>query len=259
MDLGRSAVQVAIMTPNPSVIVFAGNSGLGLSVVSSLIESNQWNVIATYRQDKTLLVETFAQHGINSDNCIHQVELTDGDAVSAFCESMSEVHNIWGVVNCCGEATAKTLKKLTMEEIYSSFASNVIPAVNITKSAMSVLSGKLALGGRIIHLSSVLVRRPVLGVVPYVMSKAAIEGLVRSSAIELGKNKVTINALRLGYFDRGMATRDVPIELLTEVSKQTAVKALGNPANLFAAINYLLSTDAAYQTGSVIDLDGGLV
>ena len=91
------------------------------------------------------------------------------------------------------------------------------------------------------------------------MSKAAIEGLVRSSAIELGKNKVTINALRLGYFDRGMATRDVPIELLTEVSKQTAVKALGNPANLFAAINYLLSTDAAYQTGSVIDLDGGLV
>lgn len=259
MDLGRSSVQVELMTRKPAVIVFAGNSGLGLSVVASLIESNQWNVIATYRQDKTSLVDTFTQHGLNSDGLIHQLELSNSDAVSTFFESMSEMHDVWGIVNCCGEATAKTLKKLTMEEIYSSFASNVIPAVNITKSALAVLSRKLVLGGRIIHLSSVLVRRPVLGVVPYVMSKAAIEGLVHSSAIELGKNKVTINALRLGYFDRGMATRDVPIELLTEVSKQTAVKALGNPANLFAAINYLLSKDASYQTGSVIDLDGGLV
>ena len=247
------------MTQRPAVIVFAGNSGLGLSVVSSLIGSNQWTVIATYRKDKKSLIEAFAHHGLNSDHLIHQLELSDSDSVSSFCKSVSDIHDLWGVINCCGEATAKTLKNLEIEEILSSFAANVIPAVNITKSALATFSGKLVQGGRIIHLSSVLVRRPVLGVVPYVMSKAAIEGLVHSSAVELGKNKVTINALRLGYFDRGMATRDVPKELLTEVSKQTAVKDLGRPANLFAAISYLLSKDASYQTGSVIDLDGGLV
>ena len=90
-------------------------------------------------------------------------------------------------------------------------------------------------------------------------AQAAIEGLVHSSAVELGKNKITINALRFGYFDRGMATRDVPKELLSEVTKQTSVKDLGHPANLFAAISYLLSKDASCQTGSVIDLEGGLV
>jgi 3-oxoacyl-[acyl-carrier protein] reductase len=259
VDLGCCYVSVARVTQRPAVIVFAGNSGLGLSVVSSLIESNQWTVIATYRKDKTSLLEAFAHHGLNSNPLIHQLELSDSDSVSSFCKSMSEAHDIWGVVNCCGETTAKTLKKLAAEEIFLALAANVMPAVNITKSAMTIFSEKLVQGGRIIHLSSVLVRRPVLGVVPYVMSKAAIEGLVHSSAVELGKSKITINALRLGYFDRGMATRDVPKELLSEVTKQTAVKDLGHPANLFAAISYLLSKDASYQTGSVIDLDGGLV
>jgi len=55
VDLGCCYVSVARVTQRPAVIVFAGNSGLGLSVVSSLIESNQWTVIATYRKDKTSL------------------------------------------------------------------------------------------------------------------------------------------------------------------------------------------------------------
>ena len=56
-----------------------------------------------------------------------------------------------------------------------------------------------------------------------------------------------------------MAKRDVPIDLLTEISGQNAVRKLGTPENLSSAIDYLLSPRSSFQTGSIIDLDGGLI
>jgi NAD(P)-dependent dehydrogenase (short-subunit alcohol dehydrogenase family) len=94
--------------------------------------------------------------------------------------------------------------------------------------------------------------------VPYVIAKSGIEGLVRSSAEELGRFQITTNALRLGYFDRGMAKRDVPNEILETISKSSASRSLGMPHNLSAALNYLLDKNSGFQTGSIIDLDGGL-
>jgi NAD(P)-dependent dehydrogenase (short-subunit alcohol dehydrogenase family) len=259
MDVGCSAVSVEKLTSKPIVLVLAGNSGLGLSVVSNLLESKKWTVVATYRRDDASLLEVFRLHVENPEQLLHKVDLTNFDSLYSVFQSVAKMGKIWGVVNCCGEATAKTLKNLSFNEVENSIMSNVLPAIYATKCALSIMSEQSGSGGRIVHLSSVLVRRPVPGVVPYVMSKAAIEGLVKSSAVELGRYKITINALRLGYFDRGMATRDVPNEILENVSRQTAVKDLGHPENLTGAINYLLSNEASFHTGSVIDLDGGLV
>ena len=250
---------MATLTSKPIVLVLAGNSGLGLSVVSTLLESKKWTVVATYRRDGSSLFDVFRQYVDNPEQLIQKVDLTDSDSLYSVFQSVAKIGKIWGVVNCCGVATAKTLKNLSFNEVETSIMSNLLPAVYATKCALSVMSEQSGFGGRIVHLSSVLVRRPVLGVVPYVMSKAAIEGLVKSSAVELGRYKITINALRLGYFDRGMATRDVPDEILENVSKQTAVRDLGHPENLNGAINYLLSIEASFHTGSVVDLDGGLV
>ena len=56
-----------------------------------------------------------------------------------------------------------------------------------------------------------------------------------------------------------MAKRDVPPEMLDSISKDTATQTLGSAESLFAAISYLLSEESSFQTGSIIDLDGGLV
>ena len=243
----------------PIVVVLSGNSELGLGVVSSLLQSKKWNVVSTYRKSSESLLEKYAENGFNSSRNILQLDLASWAETLKILSTIAAEGDVWGVINCSGEASAKTIKNLTSDEIIESLRTNVVSAFNATKGSLEVMALNGDTGGRIIHLSSVVVRRPVLGVVPYAMSKSAIEGLVKSSAGELGRKNITINALRLGYFDRGMAKRDVPIDLLTEISGQNAVRKLGTPENLSSAIDYLLSPTSSFQTGSVIDLDGGLI
>lgn len=243
----------------PIVVVLSGNSELGLGIVGSLLQSKKWNVVSTYRTSSESLVQKYVENGLISRENIMQLDLSSWIETSQAFSAIAAQGNVWGVINCAGEASAKTIKNLISDEITESLRTNVISAFNATKVSLEVMALNGNTGGRVIHLSSVVVRRPVLGVVPYAMSKSAIEGLVKSAASELGRKKITINALRLGYFDRGMAKRNVPIGLLDEVAAQTAVRQLGTPENLSAAINYLLSNESLFQTGSVIDLDGGLV
>jgi 3-oxoacyl-[acyl-carrier protein] reductase len=205
------------------------------------------------------LIQKYLDNGFKSSEDILQLDLSSWGKTSKTFSAIAAKGNVWGVINCSGEASAKTIKNLTSDELAESLRTNVVSAFNATKGSLEVMAANGDTGGRVIHLSSVVVRRPVLGVVPYAMSKSAIEGLVKSAASELGRKKITINALRLGYFDRGMAKRDVPMDLLDEVVAQTAVRQLGTPENLSAAINYLLSNESLFQTGSIIDLDGGLV
>ena len=252
-------MQMEFAVNKPIVVVLSANSELGLGLVESLLKSKEWNVFSTYRNNSEQLNYVYGQHEESPQKRVFQVDLSKWNEVSEMFEKIAAVGGIYGAINCAGEATAKTIKNLSSEEVTHSLQTNAVSAFNITKCGLDFMSRNNEGGGRIIHLSSVVVRRPVLGVVPYAMSKSAIEGLVKSSAGELGRKNITINALRLGYFDRGMAKRDVPIDLLTEISGQNAVRKLGTPENLSSAIDYLLSPRSSFQTGSIIDLDGGLI
>ena len=252
-------MQMEFVIDKPIVVVLSANSELGLGLVESLLKEKAWNVFSTYRKNSKQLKNLYGQNEENSEKKIFQADLSKWNEVSEMFEEIALAGRIWGAINCAGEATAKTIKNLSTEEVTYSLHTNAVSAFNITKCGLDFMSRNSDGGGRIIHLSSVVVRRPVLGVVPYAMSKSAIEGLVKSSASELGRKGITINALRLGYFDRGMAKRDVPVDLLTEIAGQNAVRKLGTPENLSSAIDYLLSPRSSFQTGSIIDLDGGLI
>ena len=81
--------------------------------------------------------------------------------------------------------------------------------------------------------------------------------MVRAAAEEAGRSGSTVNVLRLGYFDAGMSA-EVPSSILDDVVARTASKRLGGSADLASAVHYLLSDDAAFLNGAVVDLDGGL-
>jgi acetoacetyl-CoA reductase/3-oxoacyl-[acyl-carrier protein] reductase len=97
--------------------------------------------------------------------------------------------------------------------------------------------------GRIILFSSVVPQMGVMGTSAYAASKSALWGLSKAVAKENAGFGITINTLNLGYFNIGMV-EDIP------------VKKLGDPENIFNAVEFLLKSD--YITGSCIDLNGGL-
>ncbi len=241
------------------VLVAAGNSELGLPITELLLSRKEFEIFATFRTEskkstdlKSLFKNEAPSHCLNAD-------LRDSNQVASLFSRISSFGQIWGVINFAGEATANRLIRTTQHEIENSILNNLMPAINLTTEFFKYAKQKTISGGRLVHTSSVTVRRPVPGTIPYVIAKSGIEGLVKASAEEAGRFKIAINALRLGYFDRGMATRAVPSEMLSEISKNTATLSLGTPENLFASLSYLLSEESVFHTGSIIDLDGGLV
>lgn len=109
--------------------------------------------------------------------------------------------------------------------------------------------------GRVIHLSSVLSRSPVVGTGVYAACKAYTEALVRNAAVENAGKGVTVNAIRLGYFDAGLKDR-MPAEMQDAVLRSIPAGRWGSIGELARTIDWL--TETAYVNGATIDLTGGL-
>ena len=109
--------------------------------------------------------------------------------------------------------------------------------------------------GRVIFASSVLARKIVFGTGTYAMIKCAIERLVIQAAYENGGKGITVNALRLGYFNAGIIN-EVPDKMLDDILSEVPSKHLGDPKEIPAMIRSVLSS--SYINGSIIDMDGGI-
>ena len=110
--------------------------------------------------------------------------------------------------------------------------------------------------GRIILFSSVVPQMGVMGTSAYAASKSALWGLAKAVAKENASYGITINTLNLGYFDIGMI-EDVPDNVLEKIIEEIPMKMLGDPGNIYNAVDFLLKSD--YITGSCVDINGGLV
>lgn len=239
------------------MLVAAGNSGLGSGLLDRLLDDDQYDLVATFRNDPRGLHEKFAERGLDPDRCVIRADLTKYDEVVAAVDHARAGGPLWGIVNLAGTSSGRRLVKTDPDDLRTILLDNALPSMYLTRAGIIALQDNGLGGGRLIHLSSVTVRRPVPGVVPYVAGKAAVEGVVRSSAEEAGRSGITVNALRLGYFEAGMTT-GVPASILDGVVASTAARRLGGLADLAAAVRHLLSTDASFVTGAVLDLDGGL-
>jgi 3-oxoacyl-[acyl-carrier protein] reductase len=113
-------------------------------------------------------------------------------------------------------------------------------------------------GGRIVHLSSGLARRPVPGSALLGASKAAIEALTRSQAKEWGARGITVNAVAPGV------TENAHVDALPDAARrailaQTALGRIGRPEDVAGVVAFLASDEARWITGQVVDANGGMI
>jgi 3-oxoacyl-[acyl-carrier protein] reductase len=111
--------------------------------------------------------------------------------------------------------------------------------------------------GTIVHLSSIAARRGGRGQVNYAASKAGLEAMVRVLALELGRWGIRVNAVSPGCIETEMTAR-VRKEHAERILEGIALRRLGRPEDVAAVVGFLVSDAAAYVTGEVIRVDGGM-
>ena len=239
----------------PGAIVITGsNGGLGCALVDSLLSAGVTNLACHYRSKSDLVSKLLGDHGLIPQDHLFHAELTLEEDVRAIEEAIRNRLGIpWGLVNLAGCSTNGISWKLPFADFNAVLQGNLVSTFLTTKTFLPRMFEQ---GGRIINISSVIAHSGAPGASHYCAAKAGIEGFTRAVALETATRKVTVNALALGYFDKGIISQ-VPPDVLDDIRQEIPLKRLGRASEIYPLVNYLLSHESAYITGQVIHLNGG--
>ncbi len=226
------------------VLVTGGNRGIGLAVARELAEAGH-TVVVTHRSGEP----PEGLHGV-------QCDVTDSAAVdAAFTQVESEHGPVEILVANAGMTQDGLLMRMPEDAFTSVVDANLTGAWRVTQRATrGMMKSRF---GRLIYISSVVGLMGAPGQVNYAASKAGLIGLARSVARELGGRGVTANVIAPGYVDTDM-TADLTDRRREEMLGAIPVGRTAKPEEIAKAVAFLASDDAAYITGAVLPVDGGV-
>ena len=234
-------------------LVTGGSRGIGAAIAKRLAMEGA-SVVITYSSGQQKADEVVK--GIESSGGLAlaiRADSTDASAVKgAVAETVRKLGGLDILVNNAGIAVIKPLEEFALEDFDRTVAVNVRAVFVAAQEAARYMKE----GGRIITIGSVNAdRMPFAGGSVYAMSKAAVAGLTRGLARDLGPRGITVNNVQPGPVATDMNPPDGPF---AETLKGfMAIKRYADGDEIAGLVAYLASPEAAYVTGSSLTIDGG--
>lgn len=234
------------------VLVTGGNRGIGAAAVEWFLRNGD-RVAATYRGPEA---PPPPAAGTPERYLAVQCDVRDAAAVEA---AFATVEGAWGPVEVLVANAGVTRDTLVLRMTEDAWAevleTNLTGAFRVAKRAIAKM---LRLHrGRIILVSSVGAFVGLPGQANYAASKAGLVGMARAMAREVASRAITVNVVAPGVIDTAM-TEALGEERVTELASMVPLGRSGAPSEVAAAIGYLASDGAAYITGAILPVDGGL-
>ncbi len=226
------------MSDTKNYLIIGGNSGIGLALANRLAERNNSVIIAS----RNVIATEGKSFNYNA--------MTDDLTISDLPEQLH------GLVYCPGTINLKPFHRLSDQDFIDDFQLNVMGAIRTIRSVLPIL--KNTQPSSILLFSTVAVQQGMAFHSSVAASKGAVEGLTRSLAAELAP-RIRVNCIAPSLTNTPLASK----LLSTDEKKKTAadrhpLKRTGEPEDIAALAEFLLSTEASWITGQVIAVDGGI-
>jgi NAD(P)-dependent dehydrogenase (short-subunit alcohol dehydrogenase family) len=176
--------------------------------------------------------------------------------VETLCERVrDDFESVDILVNNAGITRDRSFKKMDRDSWDEVVNTNLNSVFDITRAFIDDMAARG--WGRVINVSSIVGRVGNFGQANYAAAKAGLIGLTKTLAREYGRKGVTVNAIAPGFVKTRMVA-DVPDKAMEAVLNMTPVGRLGDPMEIGAGVLYLASPAAAFVTGHVLDINGGM-
>ncbi|HET9633067.1 MAG TPA: beta-ketoacyl-ACP reductase [Terrabacter sp.] len=228
-----------------NVLVTGGNRGIGLAIARAFVEAGD-NVVITHRSGEP-------PEGLQGVTC----EVTDSASVDAAFTAAEEIFGgpVEVLVANAGITRDTLLMRMSDDDFDSVIDTNLAGAFRCARRAVTGMIRKRR--GRIVLISSVVGLYGSPGQANYAASKSGLVGLARSISRELGGRGITANVVAPGFIETEM-TAVLPEEQKKAYLATIPAGRFATPEEVASVVRFVASDAAAYVTGAVIPVDGGL-
>ncbi|MEN8134148.1 MAG: 3-oxoacyl-ACP reductase FabG [Thermodesulfobacteriota bacterium] len=236
-------------------LVTGATRGIGRAIAEAFLAAGG-TVIGTYGSDADS-ARKFSEAGDWGERLqLHRCDVADHLAVEKFYQQIDEQYDAIDImVSNAGIRRDAMTAMMKQEDWQRVIDVNLTGTFNMAKQAVLLMLKKKY--GRIIFITSPMAHLGFPGQANYSASKAGQIGMMRSLSKETAKRKITVNCVSPGFIDTELLD-DLSDDQLKEYKKVVPMRRFGKPDEVAAAVLFLASDKAAYITGSVLDVNGGL-
>jgi len=236
---------------NKIALVTGGGRGIGKAIVHQYSKEGATVIIADF--DENSGKETADSVGGYFVN----VDISDEESVTSLFEYVkTKFSQLDILVNNAGVLKDNTLKKLESDQFDEIIHVNLRGTYLCGKAAADIMVEQK--GGVILNAASVVAHNGNFGQTNYVASKTGVIGMTKVWARELGKDGIRVNAIAPGFIKTDMTSK-MPEKIIKMMGEKVPLKRWGTPEDVANVYTFLASDEASYITGTVVNVDGGVV
>jgi 3-oxoacyl-[acyl-carrier protein] reductase len=237
-------------------LITVASRGIGKTIAITLAQDYGFHILINYASNEAAALETVSEieaHGGSAE--LLQFKVQDYEETTAAIDSWIKSNpedQIKVLVNNAGVTKDNLLVFMEKDDFNNVIDINLRGTYNVTKAVINHMVRKRY--GRIINVASLAGVKGVPGQTNYSASKGGMIAFTKSLAQEVAKRKITVNAVAPGFISTDM-TKDLPAD---ELKKLIPMNRFGTPEEVAGTVSFLVSEKAAYITGEVININGGI-